>query len=83
MGTDGQIANHGTVSEVIAQDEQLAEKIAHEQALVDTDEAEASLSKAIPVLTKAQGGKLIAAEEIAVGHVTWPACTSPVRLFLG
>lgn len=77
MGIDGTIANHGTVSEVIAQEEQLAEMVAHEQALVDTDKAEASLEKTTPVLTKAQGAKLIAAEEIAVGHVTWPACMSP------
>lgn len=80
MGTDGQISRHGVVSEVIAQDKRLADKIEHEIAAVETEKAEEAILDALPAAEKAQGGKLMVAEEIAEGHVSLSACTGSFKL---
>ena len=80
MGTDGRIANHGPVSEVIAHDKQLAEKVEHEKAAIETDKAEETVADAPPAPERARGGKLTVAEEIAEGHVSWSACTCSFKL---
>ncbi|KAH9939279.1 uncharacterized protein BXZ73DRAFT_99483 [Epithele typhae] len=79
LSTDGRVSGQGTLSKVIAKNDELSKELAQEEAelkktedTVDTAEFEAE------VATKADG-KLIVAEEIAVGHVSWSA----LFLYLG
>ena len=74
LGLDGTVQSHGPVDEVIRREtvlqDALAEETAHER------EVEAKEAEIIDEPTKPTKGKLIVAEEVALGHVGWPACTS-------
>ncbi|KAG1889339.1 hypothetical protein F4604DRAFT_1711826 [Suillus subluteus] len=70
MGSNGRIVSHGSISEAIAKDNKLAAEMAKEQEVlgkeaqvVDTPEEPKAKSD----------GKLVMSEEIAEGHVSWPA----------
>ena len=69
---DGTIDSHGPVEDIIRHDKTIREAIAVAENLdeiekeAETDEAEDK--------KKAAAGKLIIAEEMALGHVGWPAC---------
>ncbi|KAF7369381.1 ATP-binding cassette transporter [Mycena venus] len=67
MGIDGHIHSHGSISEALATDEILAEELSKDQEVLDkkTDEIDAPL-----IIVKADG-KLIVAEEVKEGHVSW------------
>ncbi|GJJ15111.1 hypothetical protein Clacol_009386 [Clathrus columnatus] len=70
LDINGQIASQGSLSDALSKNERLLEEVMQEQQLikeeetVDTPEAEKD--------TK-QKGKLVLAEEVAVGHVSWAA----------
>ncbi|KAL5534538.1 hypothetical protein ACEPAG_1001 [Sanghuangporus baumii] len=77
LGTDGRIASQGTVAETMASDKEMQAEIekseeaikkAEEASVVDGPKGEAGKSD----------GKLVVAEEIAEGHVSWKA----VKLYL-
>ncbi|KAJ7042608.1 hypothetical protein C8F04DRAFT_1252025 [Mycena alexandri] len=71
MGVDGHIHSHGSISEALATDEVLAEELSKDQEVLDkkVDEVDAA-----PVEEKkAADGKLIVAEEVEEGHVSWDA----------
>jgi hypothetical protein len=77
IGLDGRIASQGTLEQALATDSKLAadlkkekEKIAKQEEVVDKP---IENEKPAP---KSTGGKLIVAEEIALGRVSWPACRS-------
>ncbi|KAJ7225905.1 P-loop containing nucleoside triphosphate hydrolase protein, partial [Mycena pura] len=67
MGVDGHIHSHGPISEALATDDVLAEELSKDQIVLDkkTDEVDVA-----PPETKADG-KLIVAEEVEEGHVSW------------
>ncbi|KAJ7102323.1 hypothetical protein B0H15DRAFT_943257 [Mycena belliarum] len=73
MGLDGRIHSHGSISGALATDEVLAEELAKDQEVLDrkVEEIDALPVPAAPE-TKADG-KLIVAEEIEEGHVSWDA----------
>jgi hypothetical protein len=71
LNTDGHIISQGSISDALAKDSKLVEEIKHEEEAVELVEAEeATADKAI----KEKKGKLVIAEEVARGHVSWHAC---------
>jgi ABC-type methionine transport system ATPase subunit len=81
LGTDGRILSQGSLSEALAKDETLAAEIVHETTAIElnaNEEAAADETEGDAV-AKPQEGKLIVAEEIAVGRVGWPACEFLLR----
>jgi hypothetical protein len=70
LGLNGHVHGHGSIAEALATDKVLAEELNKDQEVLDkkTDEIDALLVKE----TKADG-KLIVAEEIEEGHVSWDA----------
>ncbi|KAH9854915.1 multidrug resistance-associated ABC transporter [Lenzites betulinus] len=80
LGTDGRIASQGTLSKVLAKDKNLSEELAEERKelkKIDT-EVDQPAEPDEEVAPQKTDGKLIVAEEIAEGHVSWPA----LRLYL-
>ena len=76
---DGHIISQGSVSDALKKDHKLAEEFKHEEEaleLEEDEEAEATGSSdpSAPAPAKGKEGKLVVAEEIAVGHVSWKAC---------
>ncbi|KAI0329604.1 multidrug resistance-associated ABC transporter [Cubamyces sp. BRFM 1775] len=79
LGTDGRIASQGTLSKVLAKDKKLSAELAEERE--EMKKAEDEVDHVEPddeSAPKKSDGKLIVAEEIAEGHVSWPA----LRLYL-
>ena len=66
LGTDGRVAGNGSVSDAIAFSPELVEDILDEEKKIDQEGPDAT--------AKQTDGKLIVAEEIAEGHVSWDAC---------
>jgi ABC-type multidrug transport system ATPase subunit len=79
LGTDGRIIATGSPSETVLKDRALAEQVAHEQEALeldaDFDEEEDDDDKK----AAAKGSKLVVAEEVQQGHISWKA----VKLFIG
>ncbi len=75
LGTDGRIVSQGTLSKVLAKDKKLLEELAEER-----EELKKASNEVDPVAINeeaappATDGKLVVAEEIAEGHISWPAC---------
>ena len=75
LGTDGRVASQGSMSKVLAKDKGLSKEIDEENKVIE--KAEHTVDDQQPVEeSKKSDGKLIVAEEISVGHISWPACTS-------
>lgn len=71
LGTDGHVLSQGAVSDVLSKDHSLALASVQEQVLME--KADGEIDRKIGVKSD---GKLIVAEEIAEGHVSWAARTS-------
>ncbi|KAI0638608.1 multidrug resistance-associated ABC transporter [Trametes polyzona] len=79
LGTDGRIASQGTLSKVLAKDKKLLEELAEERE--ELKKAENEVDHVEPddeAAPQKADGKLVVAEEIAEGHISWPA----LRLYL-
>ncbi|PIL37563.1 ATP-binding cassette transporter [Ganoderma sinense ZZ0214-1] len=74
LGTDGRVASQGTLSKVLAKDHKLSEEVAEEREELKKAEDEVDAvepdSEDVP---KKGDGKLVVAEEISEGHVSWSA----------
>ncbi|KZT29509.1 P-loop containing nucleoside triphosphate hydrolase protein [Neolentinus lepideus HHB14362 ss-1] len=82
IGTDGRILSQGTVSDALAKNHKLSKEVAQEEKAMEKveseiDSAEEDAGKPDDG-TKKDAGKLVVAEEVAVGHVSWSA----VKLYL-
>ncbi|KIP03407.1 hypothetical protein PHLGIDRAFT_242940 [Phlebiopsis gigantea 11061_1 CR5-6] len=78
---DGHIVSQGSVSDALKQDDKLAEEYKHEEEALELEEnedIEATGSAEPEAPAPAKEGKLVVAEEIAIGHVSWRA----FKLFL-
>ncbi|KAI0711030.1 hypothetical protein C8T65DRAFT_739602 [Cerioporus squamosus] len=79
LGTDGRVQSQGTLSKILAKDDKLAEELAEETEEIKKAETEVDHvdpdDDAAPQKTD---GKLIVAEEISEGHVSWQA----LRMYL-
>ena len=74
LGTDGRIAHQGTVEEILATDKEMqAEAKKSAEAMEKAKKEEESDSQKVDDETKKSDGKLVIAEEIAMGHVSWLA----------
>lgn len=76
LGLDGRVVSCGSVSDAVAKDKTLAAELVEgvraikdEEKRIDQEESDATAKQA--------DGKLIVAEEIAEGHVSWDACKLP------
>ncbi|KAH7906916.1 P-loop containing nucleoside triphosphate hydrolase protein [Hygrophoropsis aurantiaca] len=72
LGANGRVVGHGSISEVIEQDDKLAAEMAKDQEIVDR-ESETVEADALIKTEVTADGKLVVAEEILVGTVGWPA----------
>ncbi|KAG2070718.1 hypothetical protein BDR04DRAFT_1053972 [Suillus decipiens] len=68
MGSNGQVVSHGSISEAMTKE--LAAEMVEEQEVLAK---EAQVIDAPEEPKGKSGGKLVMSEEIAVGHVSWPA----------
>lgn len=71
LSSDGRVASHGPVAEILSSDKQLRDEL--EQSEVVNEKAEESADTKSELNEKKVAGKLVAAEEIAVGRVGWSA----------
>ncbi|EMD39554.1 hypothetical protein CERSUDRAFT_150095 [Gelatoporia subvermispora B] len=73
MGSDGRIASQGSLAKVLAVDRALSAQLA--EGSIEIEKAEERIDESNPDESARKGsdGKLIVDEEIAVGHVGWPA----------
>ncbi|KAJ6589849.1 P-loop containing nucleoside triphosphate hydrolase protein [Mycena vulgaris] len=71
---DGRVRSQGSISDALAKDETLAKEVSKDQEILAAAEKEidSTLAAGEPTATEKKG-KLIVAEEIAIGHVTWSA----------
>ncbi|KAJ1305460.1 hypothetical protein OPQ81_000470 [Rhizoctonia solani] len=82
LGINGRVVNQGLVSEVLLANARLKAKVEKEQQI--EEKAAQAIEEIAPVEeypdnpTKKGSGKLIMEEEVAIGHVGWPA----LKLFL-
>ncbi|KAJ7033733.1 multidrug resistance-associated ABC transporter [Mycena alexandri] len=73
VGLDGRVHSQASVSEALERDELLAKEVITDQEIIDAAEKEIDSPAADE--PKKKDGKLIIAEEIAIGHVSWKALT--------
>lgn len=75
LGTDGRVASQGTLSKALSKDKKLAAEINQEQKAADKAEHTVDQTTVEPEgEAQKSDGKLIVAEEISEGHVSWAAC---------
>lgn len=78
LNTDGYIVSQGSVTDAIAKDATLAEEMKHEEEAVELDAIEETTGT--QPAEEDKKGKLVVAEEVAIGHVSWSACEF-IRIF--
>lgn len=72
LGRDGRVAGHDSVSDALRRDRILAKELAEGPRAVDDDEKKIDAEGSDEV-GKPADGKLILAEEVAEGNVSWDA----------
>jgi ABC-type multidrug transport system fused ATPase/permease subunit len=77
LGRDGRVASHDSVSDALKKDRTLVKELAEGSRAINDDEKKIDAEGSDEV-AKPADGKLILAEEIAEGHVSWDA----VKLFI-
>src|ERR1700677_3278400 len=80
LGQDGRIACCGTVSDALKKDKTLAKELAEGVRAIKDDEKKIDPEEPDEV-AKPGDGKLILAEEIAEGHVSWDASKCFIQFF--
>ncbi|KAH9059057.1 hypothetical protein EDB87DRAFT_1832312 [Lactarius vividus] len=84
LGKDGRIASRGSVSDALKKDKALAKELAEGTRAIKDDEK--IDSEELDETVKSADGKLILAEEISEGNVSWDAgepTTQPFRILDG
>ncbi|KZT06271.1 P-loop containing nucleoside triphosphate hydrolase protein [Laetiporus sulphureus 93-53] len=77
LGTDGCILSHGTLSKALEKDKELSAEVEEENKEIEKKEQEIDQVEE-EAGSKKSDGKLIVAEEVSVGHVSWAA----LKMFL-
>lgn len=72
VGLDGRVHSQASISDALAEDEVLAEEVSKDQALLEKAEIQVD-SEEVADEPKKRDGKLILAEEIEIGRVSWGA----------
>ncbi|KAJ7670138.1 P-loop containing nucleoside triphosphate hydrolase protein, partial [Mycena polygramma] len=73
VGLDGHVHSRGSISEALVKDELLTEEVGKDQAIVELADQEIDSIAVAENEPPKTDGKLIVAEEIAFGHVSWGA----------
>ena len=71
LGQDGQILSQGSLSEALKSNKRLLKEVKAGEAQVTR--ADETIDDVLAEIPAGNGGKLIAKEEIAEGHVSWSA----------
>ncbi|OCH87310.1 P-loop containing nucleoside triphosphate hydrolase protein [Obba rivulosa] len=72
MGTDGRIASQGALSRILAKDPEFSAQVKEESQEIEKAEEVDEANLDAPA-RNGSDGKLIVEEEIAIGHIGWPA----------
>ena len=78
LGSDGRVLSQGTLSKVLATNKTLTKELKAGRS--ELRRAEETLDGEAPVVHEGKSGKLMVAEEVAEGHVSWAACELPCSL---
>ena len=73
MGSNGRIASQGSLAKVLASDSSLSAKLAEESKEIEKVEEQIDEAKPDEPAKTGGDGKLVVEEEIAVGHIGFPA----------
>ncbi|KAJ8594877.1 hypothetical protein M405DRAFT_759938 [Rhizopogon salebrosus TDB-379] len=73
LGSNGRIASQGSISEAIAKDVTFAAEVAKDQEVLEKEAEVIDTPEQTKADAKKSDGKLVMSEEIAEGHVSWPA----------
>lgn len=74
LSIDGRILSQGSLGDAIRLDESLLVEATKEQEAVEKTEGLADETKTAEEVAKAVDGKLVVAEDVAEGFVSWEAC---------
>lgn|SRR6266850_267412 len=80
LGPDGRVVSRGSVSDVVAKDKTLVAELVEGTRAIKDDEKRIDQEEP-DAAAKQADGKLIVAEEIAEGHVSWDACNCHFTLW--
>jgi hypothetical protein len=81
LGSDGRILSQGTMTKVLATSNALTKELKAKEA--ELHKAEQTVDGEAPeVVPEGKSGKLMVAEEVAEGHVSWSACESLPPIFI-
>lgn len=75
LGSDGRVLSQGTLSKALAISRTLTKGLKAEEA--ELRKAEETVDGEVPEVPESKSGKLMVAEEVAEGHVSWSACEFP------
>ena len=77
LGSDCRILSQGTMSKALASSKALTKKLKAGESKLHKAEEAVDVDEEAPKACEVKSGKLVVAEEIAEGHVSWSACESP------
>lgn len=72
LGLDGRVISQGTLAEALSSDSKLLSQVAKENELEETKGEVIDPPEEGEKISKKEG-KLVVAEEVALGRVSWPA----------
>jgi len=75
LGSDGRVLSQGTLSKALATSRTLTKGLKAEEA--ELRKAEEMVDAEVPEIPESKSGKLMVAEEVAEGHVSWSAREFP------
>lgn len=75
LGSDGRILTQGTMSTALATSKALTKELKAGKS--ELHRAEETVDGEVPEIHEGKSGKLMVAEEVAEGHISWSACESP------
>ena len=75
LGSDGRVLTQGTLSKALATSKTLTKGLKAEEA--EFHKAEETIDSEVPEVSESKSGKLMIAEEVAEGHVSWSAREFP------
>lgn len=75
LGSDGRVLSQGTMSKALAVSKSLTKELKAEEA--EFHKAEETVDGDVPGVPESKSGKLMVAEEVAEGHVSWSAREFP------
>ena len=82
VGPDGRILSQGSLENALAHDSKLLKEVEQETEELQKAEQEIDGEKTEDANSPSSAGKLVVAEEVAVGHVGWRASEQTIPLLV-